>query len=281
MSSNRGGFLSWLFGSVRNSTGKTIVEVMTEAFGPNAPQAVQQLDTAAQEELDRPPRIAMIGTTGVGKTSTINALFGTSLIVGHVKATTQEEHEVAILEGAKGRIIVYDMPGLGEDVDTDLRHKETYTRVLAECDIGVWIVKADTRTLAYDQAMIRDVVAIASQTVADRLVVGLNQIDLIQPGEWVEEANCPSEPQLASIQQKVQDVQQKLAKICPKLTANSIVPYSATRRFRLENLFTSMLRACAGDRAWVLESRKTLADYTALITDPELREFANARKRGN
>jgi predicted GTPase len=72
------------------------------------------------------PRIALIGEAGVGKSSTLNALFGAGQSVGHRTAETQIEAEIQVkidtMEGSKGALIVYDMPGLGESQANQQRH---------------------------------------------------------------------------------------------------------------------------------------------------------------
>lgn len=266
-----------LLESVRGKDGKSMLEV----FRAMDQRSSERLLRMITDELERPPRIAIIGKTGVGKSSTINALFSTSLPVSHVEACTQVEQEVSfdgslLKPGAKS-IIVYDMPGLGEDIEADERHKKTYARVLEQCDVAVWVLAAagPARAMAYDQIMIRDVVSRANREAASRLVVGLNQIDVIQPGHWLESGNVPSPTQKDSIRRRTADIMEKLLKVCPKLTEDRIVAYSAQKRFNLAYLFDVMLAACPDRRAWVLSDRQELKDYTELI-DPKI--LARARE---
>ncbi len=83
----------------------------------------------------------------MGKSSTINTLFSTNLPVSHVEACTQIESEVsfdgALLKPGARSIIVYDMPGLGEDLDADKKHKETYARG-SECWFPPSAIKTST-----------------------------------------------------------------------------------------------------------------------------------------
>lgn len=227
-----------------------------------------------EDEFNTPPRIAVIGSTGVGKSSTINALFGAGLPVSHTEACTSDAVELTVdvfADSDARKLIVYDMPGLGEDIDADQQHIVTYRRVIAGCDVAVWIMAAPGvgRAMAYDQMMLRDVVASAGSDVIDRLVVGLNQVDAIQPGEWNTSANIPSREQKNSIERRIDDIVLKLRRVCPRLERDRIVPYSALRRYRLEDLFFQMLRAAPLHRQWVLKSRQNVADYRELV-DPEI-----------
>ena len=100
---------------------------------------MKQVEAKINEEPS--PRIAFIGFTGVGKSTTLNALFNAGQPTSDIRACTQKEAEiigdVSKYTGSKGSVIVYDMPGLGEDRDADKRHIETYKRVLPIVDLIV------------------------------------------------------------------------------------------------------------------------------------------------
>lgn len=208
-----------------------------------------------------PPRIAIIGKSGVGKSSTINALFNPKppVRVGHVVATTKKVREITVsLDAERGSIIIIDCPGLGESIKADEQFIPLYQQLLPTCDVALWIVKADERALADDQRHIRDVL---TRELRERLVVGINQVDLVQPGRWIEEFNVPSEEQEKSINRKIRDVKAKLQYVGVK--PNFIVPYSAARGYRLTQLFGAMLNACPDERAWILDGRKKISPYSA------------------
>jgi len=234
---------------------------------------IEELGKAAADEARNSPRIAIIGQTGVGKTSTINAMFNAGLEISHVRACTQDSQEfevpVSELNGSKGIIKIYDMPGLGEDLDADERHKVTYKRVLAICDVAVWVLDGVTRAYTPTQLALRDVVGAAMGDL-DRLVIGINKIDLIQPGVWNEKYNLPSPEQEPSITEKIDDVLEKIGKVC-SIPRSRIIPYSAMRWYRLADLLGAMLDACPKERAWVLYEIASLADFLAKV-DPKVRQ---------
>jgi uncharacterized protein len=241
----------------------------------NARKFYDFIEQEYEKELRIPPRIAIIGSSGVGKSSTINALFGTSLPVSHTRAATRHAVEIPvegeIVEGAKGDLILYDMPGIGEDIDKDEEYEEIYRRIIAQCDVAVWVVSATDRRIAHDQRVIRDVVRPANEQLVNRLVIGVNKADLIYPGNWNKKANLPSRKQEDYLYDRLQDIRDKLIKVCPGLTEDRIIAYSAKQRYHLLELFGGMLRACPEDRAWVLDSRQEIASYWELVS-PDLRE---------
>jgi uncharacterized protein len=238
-----------------------------------------QLFIEKEQALKTPPKIALIGTSGVGKSSTINSLFGTNLSVSHFQACTSVEEEI-IITGKNGDIAIYDMPGLGEDIDEDEKHIETYARVLPTCDVVLWIMVANGagRAMAFDQIVLRDVINRISPKILDRLVIGLNQADLMEPMDWINNANIPSKEQKENLEYRVTDVRKKLGKVVPNLSTERIIYYSAKKRFRLVQLFQALMYACPDDRAWVLESRRSIADYTELI-DPEILKLINRKNK--
>jgi len=245
-------------------------------------EKVQIIKEKIKKEYEgNPPRIALIGETGVGKSSTINVLFNQGLEISHTVPCTKEPEELEPEEFnvnieeyicSKGTIIIIDMPGLGEDIETDELHKKAYFKILPSCDVAVWVLKADVRTMTQVQVYLRDVVGPAMGGF-DKLVIGLNQVDTIQPGKWDENKNIPSLEQQDSIGERIDDISKKIRRICP-IEKDCIIPYSALMRYRLENLFRAMIDACPQKRAWVLERRRAIADYNELIDPEYIRKIA-------
>lgn len=238
----------------------------------------ERTDLAINNELiNKPPVIALIGISGVGKSSTINALFGTDLPISHFKACTQKEEEI-LVKGKNGDIIIYDMPGLGEDIIQDEIHKKTYESVLPKCDVVLWILAAKSRgSMSFEQLILRDFISVVSAGILDRLVIGVNQVDLIDPNDWIEEGNIPSKEQKQNIELRIEDVRTKLGRVIPNLSMDRILYYSATKNYRLVNLFGAMLDA-AKKRGWVLDSRKAIADYRKRIKPEIIKAIKNKRR---
>lgn len=102
-----------------------------------------QLAEGIERELQRPPTIGVVGVSGASKSSTINALFRTALPVSHTIACTKrfEENELTLRinqgqsKGRATKLIVYDAPGLGEDVKKDPEYLDMYRQHLPKCDM--------------------------------------------------------------------------------------------------------------------------------------------------
>src|SRR5437763_13171034 len=100
---------------------------MSKVSKEDADKVFDEFTKRVIAELEYPTHIAVIGKTGVGKTSTINSLFGTDWKISHVRAATKEE-QVFIYEGGRGRLKISDLPGFAEDIDTEERYRKIYTR---------------------------------------------------------------------------------------------------------------------------------------------------------
>lgn len=215
------------------------------------------------EELMKPTRIAVIGKCGVGKTSTINAIFGTDWRISHVRAATKRKQEY-LYESDRGRLRITDLPGIGEDVDTEAASAALYMRVLQDCEVALFVLKADTRDMLDVQRTLRAIAARAMPDLARRIVIGLNQVDLVQPGSWIEEGNIPSPEQERSIRLIIDERLRSIRKIC-SVKRSQIIAYSATRRYHLTHLFHAMMASTSGE-AWVLDARKSIADWRQFVS---------------
>ena len=213
-----------------------------------------------EKELNNHPKIAIIGKTGVGKSSTINNLFRVNLGVSHFEACTQDAEPVTITNG-KGKIVIYDMPGLGEDLEKDEQHKKLYKEVLPKCDVVLWILNIADREMSSQQTHIKEI----SEYLENTLVICANKADILEPAEWIDSHNLPSLAQEENLKKRIKDIRKKLCKIVPDLEEDRIVYYSAKRKYKLNELFRAMMDACPVKRAWVLESRMDVAEFTELV----------------
>jgi predicted GTPase len=221
-----------------------------------------------------PPRFAFIGETGVGKSSTLNALFNAGVEVSHIEACTQTARGIEVsfneLEGVNGALVAYDMPGLGESRLKQQEHIALYETVLKDVDVALWILDAQNRAIASVQQYLEVELQSINPRLLERMVIALNKVDLVHPGErdWHPRANLPSEEQEANIKGRIDDVEKKIREVLPNWKG-TIVGYSANRRYNLPQLFDAMMDAVPRKRQWVVASRKALADFLEFV-DPQL-----------
>ncbi|NEP62249.1 MAG: GTP-binding protein HSR1 [Symploca sp. SIO2G7] len=229
---------------------------------------------AEKVDNEPPPRFAFIGECGVGKSSTLNALFNAGLPVSHTEACTQVPIDIEIkfdeLQGANGLLIAYDMPGLGESRRKQKEHIKLYEKILKDVDVALWILDGQNRAIAQIQEYLELELQSIHPKLLERMVIALNKVDLIYPGEthWHPFANLPSEEQEENIKLRILDVKTKIREVIPKWRGR-IVGYSANKRYNLPHLFDAMMDAVPNKRKWVVASRKALADFLDLV-DPQL-----------
>jgi uncharacterized protein len=220
------------------------------------------------------PRVAFIGDTGVGKSTTLNALFNAGQEVGHIQATTKVEAAIPVyvdaVRGHRGALIAYDMPGLGESMATREAHLATYKRVLEEADVAIWIHEAFNRRLEDVQRFMVEQMPRMHQDLANRVVFALNKVDMVHPGEsaWIQAANIPGQSQEDNIRAITENFRNIIRQALPNWRGE-IVSYSAMRAYNLPALFAATMDAVAKKRRWVVAEHMDLADFFANV-DPSL-----------
>lgn len=256
-----------------------------------------------REIAERPPTIGVVGVSGVGKSSTINSLFKTDLPTSATVARTKEFENVDLsvkfnvpeasaeltdplypdeTAGApspaeqdtspKVRLRVVDAPGLGEDLSLDSRYIDLYRENLDRCDAVLWVMSARNRALALDQMYLKQLGAFH-----DKILFGLNQVDLVEPMEWRVNYNIPSREQESNITLIMAD---RLRHLVPVMGRDSgMVAYSSRTGYHLEHLFKAMLDACPSDRRWIYAGLKNFSHLDFIPAETQERLAFRATRR--
>jgi len=208
--------------------------------------------TIINELGNKPPTVALIGVSGVGKSSTINTLFKTDLAISHTIACTKKFEKIDLnlkfvdenTKDLQTKFRVIDAPGLGEDIRKDPEYISIYKKNLPACDVILWIMNARNRAIALDQQYLNEL-----KEFQGKMVFGINQVDLIEPMNWNTKINLPSQEQIDNINIIVNDRKERLQDVLGREI--SIIPYSAKVRYNLQELFLHIINSCSEDRRWI------------------------------
>ncbi len=151
---------------------------------------------------DQVINIMITGATGCGKSSTINALFGTE--VAKVGCTPDPE-TMDIEKYNLQNLVLWDSPGLGDGKEADTRHAKNIVKKLNErdsngdllIDLVLVILDGGSRDLGTSYQLINEVIIPnlgSKQEAEKRLLVAINQADVAMKGKhWDFQNNKPDE----------------------------------------------------------------------------------------
>lgn len=119
-------------------------------------QVIEQISGALDIQKQEPLRVSVMGQTGVGKSSLINALFGTNLPTDPVRPGTINICPYETHGKNNHSVIFYDFPGIGETAQNGKEWIPKYREYLRESDVAIWAVVADTRSFMLDQMALEE-----------------------------------------------------------------------------------------------------------------------------
>ena len=171
--------------------------------------------------------IVLVGATGSGKSSTINALFS----CGEPTADTVRLQEVAkvgitpdpetseIEKYTIGNLTLWDTPGLGDSAEQDLRSKDAIQELLEQTDdegqplidLVLVVMDASSKDLGTTYNVLNDVIIPAVEDTK-RILVALNQADIAMKHgrHWDYQVNSPDETLQTFLEDKVRSVKERI-----------------------------------------------------------------------
>ena len=146
--------------------------------------------------------LMLVGASGSGKSSTINALFDMSVAKVGI-GVDPETKDIAKFD--LSNLTIWDSPGLGDTVANDKEHIKQIVKKLSETsgdgnmliDLVLVVLDAGSRDLAVSYDVINNtLIPCLGKDNSHRILIGLNQSDMAMKGRnWNHELNAP-EPAL-------------------------------------------------------------------------------------
>ena len=183
------------------------------------------------------PTIGLMGKTGAGKSSLINALFQSPLSsVSDVSGCTRQAQRFTMKMGSHAMTFI-DLPGVGESLERDREYHQLYRHLLPELDLIIWVLKADDRAWSADEQCYRFLTEQCGYAPSRFLFV-LNQADKIEPcREWNEQYHCPSPKQADNLRQK------QVAVMAAFNPSHPVISVSSTEQYQFSLLAEQLMTA--------------------------------------
>ncbi|CNJ37210.1 GTPase [Yersinia frederiksenii] len=129
-----------------------------------------------------------------------------------------------------------DLPGAGESLDYDREYRQLYKEQLPTLDLILWVMKADDRACATDEAFHRFLLKCGVSSGS--IVFVINQADKAEPSqEWDREACQPSTGQLLTLTARSASISRQFS--CPY----PVHAVSAKTGYNLARLVETMIFA--------------------------------------
>ena len=165
---------------------------------------------------DTKVNVLITGGTGVGKSSTINALFGMDKAKVGMGVDPQT---MDIKKFELGNITLWDSPGLGDGKEADIRHSKGIISKLLEkdsngnllIDLVLVILDGSSRDLGTSFELINNVIIPNLGEDKKRLLIAINQADMAMKGRnWDYAENKPLPLLVKFLDEKVESTRKRI-----------------------------------------------------------------------
>lgn len=161
--------------------------------------------------------LMITGATGVGKSSTINALFGYELAKIGVGV---DPETMDIKKYEMDNLVLWDTPGLGDGKESDVQHSKKIISKLYETDSNgdllidfvLVVLDASSRDLGTSYNLINNIIIPnLGQQPENKILVAINQADVAKKSNnWNFDENKPDETLKKFLDEKVVSVKNRI-----------------------------------------------------------------------
>lgn len=161
--------------------------------------------------------IMLVGSTGSGKSSTVNAMF--NMDIAKVGVGVDPETS-SISQFELDNLTIWDTPGLGDGIESDKKITKEIIAKLNEVDADgtplidmvLVILDASSKDLGTSYDLINDLlIPCFGQDAEKRILIGLNQSDIAMKGtHWLADKNEPDDVLKAFLKKKADSVQTRI-----------------------------------------------------------------------